>query len=393
MGDINPQTSVSDPVRSPFESNSNQENGSQTRDDSALAARVMKELRIDEDRDKPPHQNSANSSLLQPDQSSSRLTDMLHGISPGRGGPEGRFQPNCPSAVPSPLHKVPGPGATQAVLPPRLDSLGVFGSPHAPRTIDDHFYMTNEHLDVVGKSTWDLIERFQKSMHESSNTKHAQLVATIGKHVEDIKMQVDSVNEKADRSTEQGHNISTKLDKLFAVVKDDVVGALTAQDKKTASIEQNVKDLQNTLLSLQKALEHTRTGQQNGGTPTSATMLGVPPGIPDHRSQPSLAGYYDNMMNSARDNHPSMQDLRNTGDTHTESRGAYGPYGQQYAPRNGYSGRGSKEDRPYSATNPYHFGQVGAGGSAQFNTSYGGGYPAYGQQSESAYGYQSGSGK
>lgn len=391
MGDNNPQTSASDPVHSSFQGNSNQENVMQTRDDSALAARVMKELRLDENHDKPAHQNGGNSTKLQPDQSSSRLTDMLHGISPGRVGSEGRFQPNCPSAVPSPLHKMPGPAAPpQSGLPPRLDSLGVFGSPHAPRTIDDHFYMTNEHLDVVGKSTWDLIDRFQKSMYESSNTKHAQLVATIGQHVDEIKMQVNTVNEKADRSTEQGHNILTKLDNLFDTVKNDVVGALNAQGKKTAIIEKEVKGLQTTVLNLQKALEQTKMGQQQGGTPTSATMLAAPPGIPDHRSQPSLAGYYGNMMDTARDSHPSMQDLR--GEAQNESRG-YGSYGQQYAPRNGYSGRGSKEDRPYSATNPYHFGNGGASGSTPFNTSYGGGYPAYNQQSDTPYGYHSGSGK
>ncbi|KAH7408487.1 hypothetical protein DE146DRAFT_376019 [Phaeosphaeria sp. MPI-PUGE-AT-0046c] len=397
MSDINPQTSVSDPVDSSCKSDNNQESIlSQARDDSTLAARVMKELRINGNQEKSPHQNGHNGHL-QPDQSSSRLTDMLHGISPGRDGSQGRFQPNCPSAVPSPLHKMPGPVPAVQALPTCLDTLGVFGSPHAPRTIDDHFYMTNEHLDVVGKSTWDQIEKFKKSMHEASNNKHAQLVATIGEHVEEIKMQVNSVNEKADRTTEQSHNILTRLDKLFDIVKGDVVDALTAQDKKTASMEHSVKELHTAIQNVQKALEQKRgdsvMGQQCDSTPGSASMMAAPPGIPDHRSQPSLAGYYGNMADLARDAPPSMQDHRNSGDIHTESRGGYGSYGPQYSARNGYSGRGSKEDRPYSTTNPYQFSSGGMGGSAQFNASYGGGYAPYSQQSEPHYGYHSGPGK
>jgi hypothetical protein len=385
MNDIDPQSSTGHLVK-----NSRQES---MRDDSGLAARVMQELRVDE---RQPRQNGA-SGHLHPDKSSSRLTDMLNGVSPSRGDYQGEFQPNCPSAVPSPLHKLPSPVTPMRSMPLTRDLSGPFGPPLSPKTIEDHFYMTNEHLDVVGKSTWDQIETMKKEHLETFSNKHALLVTTVEQHVHEIKLQIDSVNEKADRTTEQGHNIQTKLDELFEYIKNDVMGALAAQDKKTTGMEQNVQELQKTVQNMQKTIEQKQSepkmGQQHTtpGSVQTPSQAGSPYTLPVHRSQPSLAGYYGNMTESGREGQPTMPhmpDHRNNvlaQEAH-DSRAGYGTnYGQQWTPRGGYQARNGKEDRPYSGTNPYHF--ANGGGSGQYSNGFTAAYPAY-SPSDQHYGFQ-----
>jgi hypothetical protein len=395
VNDIDPQSSTGHLVN-----NSKQEIMLvPTRDDS-LNARVMQELRIGEQHEQSPHQSRTNGHL-QPDQSSSRLTDMLHGVSPRKDEFDREFQPNCPSAVPSPLHKMPGAATPRLPAPAIIrEASAPFALPLTPKTIEDHFYMTNEHLDVVGKSNWDQIEALKKEQLETFTHRHAQLVSTVEKHVQDVKMKVDSVNEKADRTSEQSHNIVTKLEALFDFIKNDVMGVLGAQDKKSAAMEQTVKDLQKTVQSMQKTLDQRqsefKTGQQH------ATVASTPPPnpttspfpLPAHRSQPSLAGFYSSMTESGREGQPPvpvMQDHRNSThlqDAHNDARAAYGnSYGQQFGQRAGYHHRSGKEDRPYSGTNPYHF----ANGGGQFSNAYGGGYSAYSfspSPSEQHYGFQ-----
>jgi hypothetical protein len=373
-------------------------------DNSGLAARVMQELRIGEQLEQTPRQNGGNGHLL-PDQSSSRLTDMLHGVSPVRGDFGGKFQPNCPSAVPSPLHKMTDPVTPLQAMPPRLDSSGLFGLALTPKTIHDHFYMTNEHLDVLGKSNWDQIEELKKEMHEKSSNRHAKLVTTVEKHVHEIKMQVDSVNEKADRTTEQSHNIHTKLEKLFEVVKGDVMGALAVQEKKMADMEQSVRDIHMTLQNMQRMLEQKHNeasvGQAHAITSPHTTLGGTsPPGPPGHQLQPSLAGYYGNMTESGREGQPlmpHMQDHRSSSmaqDAQSDARAGYGSsLEQRWGPRASFQGRSSKEERPYPGTNPYQFANSVANGAGQFSNGYSGGYSAYGQQGESHYAFHPGAAK
>jgi hypothetical protein len=265
--------------------------------------------------------------------------------------------------------------------------------------------MTNEHLDVLGKSNWDQIEELKKEIHEKSSNRHAQLVATVEKHFHEIKMQVDSVNEKADRTTEQSHNIHTKLEKLFEVVKDDVMGAFAVQDKKMADMEQGVRDIHKTLQDMQRMWEQKHNeasvGQAQAITSPIATLGGAsPPDLPGHHLQPSLAGYYGNMTESGREGQPlmpHMQDHRSssmTQDTQSEARAGYGSnHEQRWGPRVGYQGRSSKEERPYPGTNPYQFANNAANGGGQFSNGYSGGYSTYGQQGESHYAYHAGAAK
>jgi hypothetical protein len=359
------------------------------RDDNGLAARVMQELQIDKQQEQSSHQDTG-SGTLQPDQSSSRLTDMLHGVSPRRADYEGKFQPNCPSAVPSPLHRLPVPFTPMQAMPPKLGSSGSFAPSSAQKTLDDHFYMTNEHLDVVGKSNWDQIAELRRDLHKSASQKHAQLVATMEKHVQEIKLQVDSVNEKTDRTTEQGHNIITRLEKLFDFVKDDIMGALTAQNEKLTSTEQSVKELQITVQKMQKTSEQKISQQDTIATtgPTSNSTTSPFP-LLEHRSQSSHAGYYGNIAESRREGMPSIGDHRSNGAT-PEAQGGHGSnYAHQWGPRNGHQGRGNKEDRSYPTVNPYVFGSNSpASGGGQYNNGYSGGYPAYAQQQpEAHYGF------
>jgi flagellin-specific chaperone FliS len=343
MDDIDPQSSTARLVDS-------------APDDSGLAARVRQELRITEQSEQTPRQPGANGHP-QPEKSSSRLTDMLNGINPGLGDFQGRFKPNCPSAVPSPLHKLPHPDPTTPMQAIRnRPESGLFGPVVTPKTIHDHFFMTNEHLDVLGKSTWDQIELLKKEVHEKSTSRHEEFVAKVEELIHDIKMQVDSVNEKIDRNAEQGHNIDTKLEKLFDFLRDEVVGALAVRDQKMTDLEQSVKEVHKIMQTVQRMLEQKHT---EPNVPLPGTFL--PPGL-SHRSQPSLAGYYGNMTESGRESQPPMP--------HMEAR---------WGPRGNFQGRNGREERPYPGTNPYQFANGTPNGGGQFSNGYSNGYPNYDQ--------------
>jgi hypothetical protein len=348
-----------------------------THEDSGLTARVMQELRINDQQANATRENGTTGHL-QPDQSSSRLTDMLHGVSPHRGDSNSDFRANCPSAVPSPLHKVPGARVPVQPMDPLVGTPGPIRLPFTPKSIDDHFYMTNEHLDVMGKSSWDHVETVRKELLGSASHRQAKLITTIETHVQEIKMQIDSVNEKADRATEQNHNIHTKLEELFDFIKSDVMGAFAAQNKQMTDLEKDVKDLHKIVHSMQQMLEQKQS--DTTATTSQQHVSATPTPVPVHRSQTSLAGYYGNLTESGREGQPSAQHMpehRNSGHVQeplNDPRAAYGGnYGQQWAPRAGYQGRGSKEDRPYSATNPYNF-TNGAANGGQYSNGYNGGY-------------------
>lgn len=373
--DIDPQSSTGRLVH-----NENPDSMRVPHDNSELAARVMQELRIGAQQDQPPHQNGVNGHL-QPDPSSSRLTDLLNGVSPGRDGYERGFPPNCPSAVPSPLHKAPAPATPMQGMPPRQDSSALLGSAHMPKSIDDHFYMTNEHLDVVGKSTWDQTEALKK-LHQTSSHRHTQLVAAVEQIVKEVKMQVDTINEKTNRTTEQGDNIITKLDQLLNFVRNDVMGVLAAQDKKATSMEQSIKELQKTINSMQKMMEQKLSEAKGVQQHTPVAAHATPNSPFLHRAQTSLAGFYGNMTESGREGPPGLQMPERTTslayDGHNDTRAGYSSnYGQQWGPRSNFPGRNSKEERPYTGNNPYQYAANGANG-GQFGNGYNGnGYSPY----------------
>ncbi|KAH3960548.1 hypothetical protein HBI56_152870 [Parastagonospora nodorum] len=352
----------------------------QMRDNSELAARVMQELRIGEQHGQPPHQGETNS-RLQPDQSSSGLTDLLNGVVLGRDSYVDRFNPGCLSAVPSPLHKAPAPATPMQGIPPRQNSPVLVGSTYMPKNIEDHFYMTNEHLDVVGKSNWDQTETL-KELHETSNHRHAQLITAVEQLVKEVKMQVDAINEKTDHTTEQGDSINNKLEQLFNFIRNDIMGVLAAQDKKATSVEQSIKELDKTVHSMQKMMEQKQSElkavQQH--TPVAAHATPNSPFL--HRAQTSLAGFYGNMTESGREGPPGLPMPERTSslayDGHNDTRAGYGSnYGQQWGSRSNFPGRNGKEERPYLGNNPYQYAANGANG-GQFGNGYNGnGYSPY----------------
>lgn len=321
------------------------------------ADRNMQEPRPDHEQN-PTSRPNGTAGLLQPDQSSSRLTDMLHGVSPGRGNFDAQFQPHCPSAVPSPLHTMPVPMTPLQPSTSVRNSFASWAAPRTPQNIGDHFFMTNEHLDVVGKSTYDWIDGLKKELQTSSLDRQKQLVETMDKHFEDIKKQVAAANEKADRNTESHRDTHARLDSLFDFVRHDVMNAMEAQDRKTTSLAQNIQELQKSMQTLQKTLEQKVSDPATGYQQT-ATMP-----LPHHGPQPHLANYYGNMTESGREGPPHIPNNGVAPGVHNDSRAGFGNhYGHQWGPRSGY--RNSNEDRaPYSNTNPYQFANGG-----QYNSS------------------------
>ncbi|KAF9691498.1 hypothetical protein EKO04_010276 [Ascochyta lentis] len=353
----------------------------QQRDGAELAKRVMQELRVGERRQPA----SANNCF--PDTSSSKLTDMLNGTS-SRTEFNEDFRIQCLSAVPSPLSKLSGP---QVAKQPMLRGGGgappadPWASPRTRKTIDDHFYMTNEHLDVVGKTTYDALDMYSKQQISATNAKHDQLVVLMDKHIEALKSQISSINEKADHTSDQTHNVSLKLDRLEKFLKEEVLGAMMEHTKKMTGMETNLAEIQKATVRLQQTVEklaETKPGPQYAATgilPTSGASTLPPHVVPTHHSQPSLTSYYGHTSEAGRDEQPPMPALQDRAisdnyNSHSDSRGSYGNHWQSQAwnGRSTYQGR-NKEDRPsYSGTNPYHFGNGG-----QYNNGYMNGYPCY----------------
>ncbi|KAF1927349.1 uncharacterized protein M421DRAFT_6137 [Didymella exigua CBS 183.55] len=354
----------------------------QQRDDNELTARVKQELRIGEQQSTPG--TTGRRAHLQPDISSSKLTDILNGA-PSRNDSNGDFRAFCPSAVPSPLHKLNGPHVPMQPIPTLRGGNGTpiagpFISPRTHKTIEDHFFMTNEHLDVVGKTTYDALDMYTQQQISAANAKHEQLVATLDKHVEDLQSQIGLVNDKADDASNQTHNVSLKLDQLEKFLKDEVIGAMKEQTKKAAEVELSLKDMQKAMAHMQQTVEklnESKTSQHHPATntlPTSGATTLTSHAAPTHHSQPTLNSYYD----AVRDEQSPMPPVqhRNVSDnyeSHGDQRGSYGANWQSQAwnGRSTYHGRNKGEASSYAGSNPYQFGNGG-----QYNNSYMNGYPS-----------------
>ncbi|KAI8942179.1 hypothetical protein NX059_000266 [Plenodomus lindquistii] len=343
------------------------------RDDTTITTRVMQELRLSDN----DHPDTAATSQSAFDKPPSRLTEMLHETDSRMHGWDRNFAPNCPSAVPSPLHHMPVPATprTSTLASPKVGTLNI----NTPRSLDEHFWMTNEHLDVVGKTTWDILEMSNRETLAAINTKNAKLVAHIEKHFEDLKSHLTTVDDKADRSAEKVANVHQEVEKLLSVYDNEIASAFAAQEKKTAHMEGQLKDLQSSMQAVQKLLEQmdddSKSGQQQPGNNSHPPLNTVhsPYTQQMHRSQPSLGSYYGHLTNTSRDGQPPMAQVSDNMNAVSprDANGAAqtGPdtgHGNQWGSR--YPVRGSsKEARtPYSGTNPYMYTTGGP---------YSGGYP------------------
>jgi len=187
------------------------------RSDTEITSRVMQELRIGEKHMSAP-QMSPQSGYSQPvyyQPGQSRLTDILNTAGSGRSESQS-------SAMPSPLHIASGQALA---MRPHTLTHGSFGGPQRiiPETIEDHFFMTNEHLDVVGKTTWDLLEGIHKQQKAKSKAQQEQLMV----HMD---AQFSKANEDAYRT---------------------IIKALAEQDKKMLGIQADIKDMKQMLKNMQ----------------------------------------------------------------------------------------------------------------------------------------------
>jgi hypothetical protein len=230
-------------------------------DGSNLAARIMEEMRIN-----PPTDGSTEApakDTLQPEQSSSQLTDMLNGASPSKVD----FREyDSPSAIPPPLNKTvisvgpqqcgtDVPIVSPGQVPPAFPTVPIPPQPRAGVPLHDHFYMTNEHIDVVAMSIYDWVQACNDQAIKTASCKHEQLKATVEERFDDIKSQVSSVGEKADHNGNQNHNLGIQLDKLRDFIKAEIVEPLGAQTARLDAMDQGIKELQKSVQELQSRSE------------------------------------------------------------------------------------------------------------------------------------------
>lgn len=347
------------------------------REDNELAGRVKQELLIGE---QPTPRANGGRIHLQPDTSTSKLTDMLNGASP-RTDSNGEFRAFCPSAVPSPLHKFNGPHVRMQPFSMLRGGNGTpiagpFVSPCTPqKSIEDHFYMTNEHLDVVGKTTYDAVDSFTQRQISAANAKHEQLIVIIDNHIEGLQAQIGLINDKANEASSQTHDVSLKLDQLEEFLKDEVIGHMKEQTKKAVEIDLSLKEVQKAMTHMQQTVEKLSETKMSSQHPASSALLTqVTHAAPTHHSQPALNNYYD----ASCDDHSSMpsHQHRNVSvnfEPHGNQRSNYSTNWQSQAwnGRSTYHCRNKGDTSSYAGSNPYQFGNAG-----QYNSDYVNGYPS-----------------
>lgn len=314
--------------------------------DTNPTTQAMHELRTGNQNLSNPEQRSQD--CAQPEQSSSQLTDILNGVSPSKVD-FWEFRTNCPSAVPSPLHRVPGqphPVPMGRNRPP----------PVATVPIHDHFFMTNEHIDVVSCALHDFVEYRSKETIASVASKHDQLLLHIGQQFEDLKIQMNSVNGKVDRNANQSHNTTVQLEKLLGFIKSEVMALVNVQTKKILDVERGLQELQKGVHELQKSSQQKNSSPASYSTPHDMQVYS----LPIHHSQPSLASFY-NSNEPGREPVPRLP----PGGIPEPRR-----HGNPSWPRPTYV-REDKVNQPISGTNPYNT-------STQFGGGLVGGFQQYG---------------
>lgn len=327
--------------------------------DTTITTRVMQELRIKEQCDSTP-------------QAKGHDAHVPHAISPSRSESHGDFLPQCLSAVPSPLHKAPLSLPTARPVMPTNAPANPLQQPLSPRSIDDHFYMTNEHLDVVAKTTWDLLEMFNKQHRNRSRSRHDQM----NKRFDEAKLQLNALQENAVHVRERMDRVDSvmaKQDDIHATLhvlkdsaKEGIGSVLAEQGAKMASMQAEIKELKQMVQALQKTFEQKATEDKasqlsvvsaQNNTPNRAYSQGF---ACNHGTSSELGNMHDHRGN--------MSPLDGPGD----ARLGY-QHGHQWAARPGYLGRNGKDDRPPYPTNPYHMANGGP-----YSTGYAGGYAPFG---------------
>ncbi|KAG9189338.1 hypothetical protein G6011_06206 [Alternaria panax] len=356
------------------------------RPDVGITTRDVQELRIGE-KNGDSAQKNGNPVQVQPNQYSSRFTDMLKTVGPGRSESHGDIQPYCASAVPSPLHRVACSQISACSVMPSGGSYGAFPPLFPPKTIDDHFFMTNEHLDVVGKTTWDLLDTLEKQHKSTSRARQEETLALINTRFEQISSQITTLDDNAKRIdkcldrangiVDNQQNIYASINSVSDCVKETIPKTLVEQDKKMTGMEAEMKEMRQIIQALQKSVEQKATeakAVQQSTPPGQGNTANIPqPPFPTHnsRSQHSLPSYYGANTEVIRDGHAVMpHSMASPQDSHSDPR--FGcQANNQWTTRAAYTSRNPKEERPPYLANPYH----NMGG--QYNNSYDGTYSSY----------------
>ncbi|KAF2270037.1 hypothetical protein CC78DRAFT_539305 [Lojkania enalia] len=327
-------------------------------------------------RDTPSPLKRSNPAV-QPEQSSSKLTDMLGSVTPSKAGYNQDFHPYCPSAVPSPLHRNLGQR-----MPPALSMMAdasIVSNSHLNAEVSfdgtnvlHHFYMTNEHIDVLGRSMYDLIEDTKRAHLAENEEKHGETVSLLQERFEDIKTCIgyigSSVEEASDQVVDKHHEVKLKLDGLLEYIKIEVAEPLAVQNQRVAAMGDDIKVLQKSVQELQKAVDEKSTTVPVPAQPYLGQSSFA---LPNHRSQPSLTGFYDLGNDSARDDRTRMPPTMHEG--RGDGRYRYNGHHNWYRPNN--NSRDNRDDahHPFPSTSPY-VNNVPAQFNGGFMGSYGGGY-------------------
>jgi hypothetical protein len=326
--------------------------------------------------------SAGGSGYLQPEPSSSRLTDILSGVTPSKTDFNHDIFGNCPSAVPSPLHRMSIQQTPDQQLPNRQvpdqqmpspmmtrPPSGPMGIPHS-LTWAQHFHMTNEHIDVSGRTLYDFVAECNHEQMVTSSSKHDKTVAIMEERFNAIKLHLDSTNNEADRAHNQTLSINEKLDKLLEFVKVEVVEPLAVQSKRTAEMETSIKTLQKSVFDLEQLME-AKSNSTLGCGPGPAAYTQYP--LPHHSSQPSLVGgLYESPNDVAQNGSSRLASIQEAANS--------GRFRYQNWNRSQSNVRENSKDthHPFTAaTNPYNNGASNYSGTSGGGNGYMSGYPGY----------------
>ncbi|KAF2751272.1 hypothetical protein M011DRAFT_473773 [Sporormia fimetaria CBS 119925] len=330
---------------------------------------------------RPDPQQDAGSSrvaqttgVTQPAERSSKLTDILENVSPSKTGYNYDFQAHNPSAVPSPLNNGQ-----------QFDPLSVPGQPPAwsgqlpdGSNILNHFFQCHSHMDVLGRTLYDMVEDSTKDAREASKSitdNQDAMLATLEQRFEDLKADITAVGRASERASEGSQAVILKVDGLVESIRNEFMERLNKQAQKTSDLSSSIKALQNAVQELQRTVDKRAAPYDSAPPGVSHPLPPMQPPnpfnhhLPQHRSQPSLAGYPENTSNGLP---PGVNEMRN--EVRYPNYNYSGVQNQQWG-RPGTAGRdGRDENSGFPSSNAYYHGSPAQGRNAFMGQGYNNGF-------------------
>jgi hypothetical protein len=267
--------------------------------------------------DTPLHLNSARDPM--------RLTTLLGDFTPSRANFSEGFDPDNASAVPSPLYahpdqqtrsrdRLPEPAEfsthyNQPGHPTRLAMRQQAGQPMPKVNLDgenkasanvagvfpdgtsvlQHFDKTNEHLEDQVRRLAILMEKHEGEVMEAVGARHAETVALIKQYAQENKAHFISLEELVKHISSEGVAVTQKIRDLMAFIRKDVFETVSVQNKRTAALENEVKQLTRIVYDLHNAF------LDKAAKPRSPTKPSKAPALP---SQPTAAAQWTDKLKS-----------------------------------------------------------------------------------------------